>query len=225
MNEISLLLTLAGIHMVALMSPGPDFALIVQNTSHYGRRTGLNIAAGLACGILIHSILSITGISIIVHQHPLLFSLLQLCGGSYLLWLGISACRAVYRALTTHKAETSTLDTAKQSHNLRLLSHQQQAFSKGLMTNLLNPKALVFFMSLMSSLVPASMSLNGKISAVIILATLALLWFSTLAWLFSTKALQRRLAQAAIYIDGVCGIIFSLLGAIIVIQATSTFLS
>lgn len=217
-NEISILFTLAGIHWVALMSPGPDFALIIQNTSHYGRKTGLSIAAGLSAGILIHSILSITGISFLIQQHPMLFVAVQCVGGSYLLWLGLNALRSVYQNWPQrHKAQL-------QASN-RLLSNQKQAFSRGLMTNLLNPKALVFFVSLMSSLVPASMSTPGKVSAVIILWVLALIWFSLLAWLLSTQRLQRKLAFAAIYIDLVCGILFTCIGSFIVWHAISELLS
>lgn len=211
MNEVSLLLTLASVHFIALMSPGPDFALIVQNTSHHGRKTGLIIAAGLSLGILIHSILSITGISYLVQQHPLLFSILQLLGGSYLLWLGFGALKSIYQ----HRRSQETI----QRKPTRILKDQTTAFSKGLMTNLLNPKALVFFVSLMSSLVPTTMSLPGKTVAVFILWSLALLWFSLLAWMLSTKKLQRKLEASAVYIDGICGIIFTLLGGVIFIQA------
>ncbi|MFH0255695.1 LysE family translocator [Vibrio rumoiensis] len=211
MNEISLLLTLASVHFIALMSPGPDFALIVQNTSHHGRKTGLTIAAGLSLGILIHSILSITGISYLVQQHPMFFSILQLLGGSYLLWLGFGALKSIYQ----HKRS----DNQTERKPSRILKDQTKAFSKGLMTNLLNPKALVFFVSLMSSLVPATMSVAGKSAAVFILWSLALLWFSLLAWMLSTKTLQRKLEASAIYIDGICGIIFTLLGGVILTQA------
>lgn len=214
MNEISLLLTLAGVHWIALMSPGPDFALIVQNTSHYGRKTGLTIAAGLSAGILVHSILSITGISYLVQQHPMLFTIVQCLGGSYLLYLGICALRSV-AANWSQRHQVS----AKPSN--RLLKNQKQAFSRGMMTNLLNPKALVFFVSLMSSLVPVTMSVPGKSMAVVILWALALIWFSLLAWLLSTPKLQKKLTSAAIYIDLACGCIFTIIGSLILWQALS----
>ncbi len=95
MNESTILLTLASIHFIALMSPGPDFALVVQNATRHGRQTGLYIALGLSVGILLHSLFSLTGVSYLVHQHPLLYSVLQLLGGSYLLYLGVGALRGV----------------------------------------------------------------------------------------------------------------------------------
>ncbi|WP_353669101.1 LysE family translocator [Marinomonas sp. THO17] len=206
MNEISVLFTLALVHFVALISPGPDFALVVQNASRYGRQTGFYIALGLSLGILIHAVLSITGISLLVHQQPILFRLLQCLGAGYLLYLGVGALISCYRHWQHQTSLTHSQDKA-------LLSQKQQAFSKGLLTNLFNPKALVFFISLMSSLIPASMSWAGKGSALLIIWGLSLAWFSALAWLLTKASSQALLARLSRYIDLVCGVLFCLLGA------------
>ena len=213
MNEISILTTLAAVHWIALMSPGPDFALVVQNTSRYGRQTGLYIALGLSCGILLHSILSLTGVSYLVQQYPMLFALLQLLGGSYLLYLGIGALRNAFQ---------SGQSSNQQNKSQYVLTNKRQAFSRGFATNILNPKALVFFVSLMSSLVPATMSLVGKGLALFILWSLSLLWFSLLAWLLSSPRLQRKIHQVSKYIDGACGILFSLIGLTILLSTISS---
>jgi RhtB (resistance to homoserine/threonine) family protein len=217
MNEITILTTLAVVHFVALMSPGPDFALVVQNATRYGRQTGLYIALGLSCGILLHSILSLTGISYLVHQQPTLFALLQLAGGSYLFYLGYGALKASWASLRNAKANEST--SAEQPS--LLLGNKREAFSRGFATNILNPKALVFFVSLMSSLVPASMSLTGKGLALMILWSISLLWFSFLAWALSTQRMQRKIKATAHYVDGLCGILFTVLGLGILWQSTT----
>ncbi len=105
-----------------------------------------------------------------------------------------------------------------------MISNKRQAFAKGFATNILNPKALVFFISLMSSLVPAGMSVSGKSIALVILFSLSLVWFSSLAWMLSTQRLQRRLQQAGIYIDGICGVMFTLVGGSILVQTISTLI-
>ncbi|EKO3656236.1 LysE family translocator [Vibrio metschnikovii] len=212
MNEISLLITLASVHFIALMSPGPDMALVIQNATRYGRHTGLYIALGLSCGILLHSLLSLTGVSYLVHQQPLLFALVQVAGGSYLLYLGSNALRHTMQHWKTDSGVIS-------QRTELLLNNKRQAFSRGLITNLFNPKALVFFISLMSTLVPASMSLQGKGMALLILWAISLLWFAALAWMLSTERLQRKLQRASRYIDLLCGIIFSLIGLMILSQA------
>lgn len=216
MNEVSILATLAGVHFIALLSPGPDVALVVQNATQRGRKTGIMIALGLSCGILIHLILSLTGISYLVKQQPLLFNLLQLAGGSYLLYLGIGALKAVMatKACTKANVEPST------NPAIPLLGNRRQAFAKGMMTNLLNPKALVFFVSLLSSLIPASMSVSGKVSAALILVSLSLIWFSSLAWLLTTPAMQQRMQRITRTVDGICALVFILAGGTILWQAS-----
>lgn len=216
MNEVTILITLASIHFIALMSPGPDFALVVQNATRHGRQTGLYIALGLSCGILLHSLLSLTGISYLVHQQPTLFAIIQLAGGSYLLYLGYGALKATWQIIQNYDDDADTVNS-----NDLILTNKRQAFSKGFATNILNPKALVFFISLMSSLVPADMSLSGKGFALIILFGLSLFWFSLLAWMLSTKALQKKLSEATVYIDGLCGVVFSLIGVSILWQSLS----
>lgn len=217
MNEITILMTLATVHFVALMSPGPDFALVVQNATKYGRQTGFYIALGLSLGILMHAIFSLTGVSYIIHKHPALFALLQCAGGLYLLYLGSGALRSV----ASRWSDRNTQETLRSDSRL-LLNNRRQALSRGFTTNILNPKALVFFISLMSSLVPASMSVPGKISALFILWSLSLAWFSFLAWALSTKRLQQRLLSVSIYIDALCGILFSGIGLVILYQVTMT---
>lgn len=216
MNELSILATLATVHFIALMSPGPDFALVVQNASRYGRQTGLYIALGLSCGILLHSILSLTGVSYLVHQQPTVFAIVQMAGGSYLFYLGFNALKGVWQT-----CQAANQPQVKEPSVV--LNNKRQAFSRGLTTNILNPKALVFFVSLMSSLVPATMSLTGKGIALLILWGIAFVWFSFLAWVLSTQRLQQRLTSITTYIDGLCGVVFSVVGMTILYQALSHF--
>lgn len=211
MNEAHILMTLAVVHFVALMSPGPDFALVVQNAARYGRQTGIYIALGLSLGILTHATFSMTGISYIVQQQPMLFALLQAAGGSYLLYLGGGAL------IATWKNWGQPVEAIADKGGM-MLSNKRLAFSRGLITNLLNPKALVFFVSLMSSLVPVGMSLSGKSMALVILWSLSFMWFALLAWLLTRPVMQRGLHRASRYIDLLCGGVFTVLGSAIVYQ-------
>ncbi len=198
---------------MALLSPGPDVALVVQNATRYGRRTGVFIALGLSCGIVIHSLLSLTGISYLVHQQPALFAMVQLAGGGYLFYLGLGALKSIYTTWRSPQA------VGVNNERYKLIENQRQAFSRGFITNIFNPKALVFFISLMSSLVPVGMSFSGKGIALLILWGLSFMWFSSLAWMLSTARLQKRLQSLTVYIDAVCGIIFTLIGGLILLQA------
>ncbi|WP_254058332.1 LysE family translocator, partial [Pseudomonas aeruginosa] len=94
MQELSVLLTLAAVFAIALVSPGPDVALVVRTSLHQGRRAGLASALGLACGILLHTTLVLTGVSLLLSRTPVLFAILQALGALYLAWLGVGALQA-----------------------------------------------------------------------------------------------------------------------------------
>ncbi|NCO46548.1 MAG: LysE family transporter, partial [Vibrio sp.] len=122
-------------------------------------------------------------------------------GGGYLFYLGLGALKSIYTTWRSPQA------VGVNNERYKLIENQRQAFSRGFITNIFNPKALVFFISLMSSLVPVGMSFSGKGIALLILWGLSFMWFSSLAWMLSTARLQKRLQSLTVYIDAVCGII------------------
>ena len=104
MQELSVLLTLAAVFAIALVSPGPDVALVVRTSLHQGRRAGLASALGLACGILLHTTLVLTGVSLLLSRTPVLFAILQALGALYLAWLGVARCAPGCGAATASRA-------------------------------------------------------------------------------------------------------------------------
>jgi len=87
-------LTVALIHLLAVASPGPDFAIVVRESVGYGRRAGLFTAVGVGTGILVHVTYSLLGIGLIVSQSIVLFNALKWLAAAYLLYIGIKALRA-----------------------------------------------------------------------------------------------------------------------------------
>ena len=88
-------LTVALIHLLAVASPGPDFAIVVRESVGYGRRAGLFTAFGVGTGILVHVTYSLLGIGLIVSQSIVLFNALKWLAAAYLLYIGIKALRAM----------------------------------------------------------------------------------------------------------------------------------
>lgn len=214
MNEVHTLMTLLTVHFIALMSPGPDFALVVQNAGRYGRQVGVTIALGLSLGILLHSILSLTGTSLLIREQPTLFALLQGAGGAYLLWLGLGAARGAWASLRQTNAPSA--DHAPEP--VAAIGTIKQALAKGFATNILNPKALVFFLSLLSTLIPAGMSTSGKITAISLLWLISFLWFALLAWLLTGQRVQQTVRRWTPYVDALCGLIFLVIGTTILVR-------
>ncbi|MDP5292965.1 LysE family translocator [Oceanimonas sp. CHS3-5] len=204
--NLSLLLTIGLIHLVALASPGPDMALVLRLSPR--RRAALGAALGIATGILVHSLLSLTGVSLLLQGHPLLFNTVRLAGAGYLGWLG-------WQSLSAARQTASTAGPAFE-HEL-----PGRGFWTGFSTNLLNPKALVFFIGLLAALVSPEESWLTRSLLVLELFVLSLLWFAGLAWWLSSAAMQARLLAWSRPINVLCGLLFcSVSGSMLWVLAT-----
>ena len=246
--DITLLMTIALLHSVALVSPGPDFAIIVKIATQQARTVALSAAAGISVAILVHSILSLTGVSLLIKSSPLAYIVVQLVGASYLGWMGFGALKSTMSNYISKRqpssaatelcgADSSSAPLSSQAHSSQAQSSQahlsqahsseriptntgkgsasvaysmnaQQGFIKGLYTNLLNPKALVFFLTLFSALITPEVNGATKIAAAILLLGLSLIWFGFLAIVLSKPGVQQYLQKATALIDCVIGCLF-----------------
>ncbi|RPA61918.1 LysE family translocator [Shewanella frigidimarina] len=205
--DMTLLAGLAVIHIVALMSPGPDFAIIVKMATQQTRLTALYCALGIAVAILIHTFLSLMGISVMIQQSHVAFMAVQLIGSSYLAWMGYGALKS---AITSIISKRRNVDTPSMQQNVAkaALVSSLKGFKIGLYTNLLNPKALIFFITLFSVLITPLVNYQTKIAATVLLFVLSLAWFSLLALILSKPRVQQKLLAANTVIDLLVGIIF-----------------
>ncbi|HAY96353.1 LysE family transporter [Shewanella sp.] len=220
--DLSLLLTLAVIHAVALISPGPDFAIMVKIATQQSRSTAVAAAVGISIAILAHTILSLTGVSLLIKSSHTLYLLVQIVGASYLAWMGFGALRAGLAILAkrkmsarvhvgTNDAVISASDVegvASVAGGLGGVMSRRQGFLTGFYTNLLNPKALVFFLTLFSALITPSVTTSTKIASAILLLSLSLAWFGFLAVMLSKAQVQLKLQRLTPVIDAVIGVIF-----------------
>ena len=124
-------------HLIALISPGPDTAIIIRQVSLYGRSEGIKASFGIGVGIFLHCILAISGISVIILGNDLYKFILSFIGGLYILYLGI------------------VIFYSKSQNNLhpKDIKYSGNSFIIGLITNIFNIKAFLFFVSLFSILV------------------------------------------------------------------------
>lgn len=236
MTDLHLLLTLGTIHLLALASPGPDFALILKIASREPRSTALAAAVGISLAILVHTVLSLTGVSLAIQSSHTLFVLVQLFGALYLGWMGMGVFGVqarLKRALAARplaEAQTNELPTSRAAINDAQVMQSEELNNRvdnnlgnnasdntmsaaaglllGLSTNLFNPKALVFFVTLFSTLITPEVSNQTKLLAAILLPLLSVIWFAMLAMLLSHERVQQRLLRFGRYIDYLCGAIF-----------------
>lgn len=193
MNELTLLTAAAGAHLLAVASPGPDFAVVVRQTLAHGRTAGLATAWGIATGIVFHVAYALFGLGWLLSKLPMLLDVLRYAGAAFLLWMGVNALRA-----QPARARAAP-DTAAPA--------SRRDFWIGLTTNLLNPKATLFFVALCSALVttPTPLALKLALAAWIIGTTG--LWFSLVALALSQPRLRARLQAHAHWIDRSMGVL------------------
>lgn len=201
---ISLFLTLGAMHLVALASPGPDFALILRSCHHRARALGA--AIGISLAILLHATFSLTGISLLIAGAPLLFTLVRVVGALYLGWLGYGALRAA-------RSRQSGFSAQEGEQGSLLLGLRQ-----GVATNLLNPKALLFFVGLLAAMVTPEVGTGVRLLLALELFALSLAWFCLLAWSLSTARAQRLLARAQRPLNLMTGLLFMVVSGSILLE-------
>lgn len=195
-------LTVALVHLLAVASPGPDFAVVVRESVTRGRRTGRWMALGVGTGILVHVGYSLLGIGLIVSQSVTLFNLFKYAAALYLLYLGVGALRARPMALDAMEAEASPRSGSA-----------RRAFVTGFVTNGLNPKATLFFLSLFTVVIDPHTPLRVQAGYGLYLCVATMLWFCLVAQVFSQARVRAGFARMGHWFDRVTGVVLIGLGA------------
>ncbi len=194
-------LTVAFIHLLAVASPGPDFAIVVRESVGFGRRAGLFTALGVGSGIFVHVAYSLLGIGLVVSQSILLFNALKWLAAAYLLYLGIRALRA--RPAESARAELSLAGGERSP---------AAAYGIGFVTNGLNPKATLFFLSLFTVVIDPHTPLMIQAGYGVYLALATALWFCLVAMLFSQQRVRAAFARLGHWFDRLMGAVLVGLG-------------
>ncbi|WP_313450892.1 LysE family translocator [Stutzerimonas kunmingensis] len=194
-------MTVALVHLLAVASPGPDFAVVVRESVTQGRRIGSWTALGVGCGIFVHVAYSLLGIGLIVSQSIVLFNLFKWLAAGYLLYLGWRALRARPMSLDAADEVGTTSDRSP-----------WQAFVVGFVTNGLNPKATLFFLSLFTVVISADTPPWVQAGYGVYLAGATALWFLLVAWLFSRGRVRAGFARMGHWFDRLTGAVLIGLG-------------
>ncbi|RRW21894.1 LysE family translocator [Stutzerimonas stutzeri] len=195
-------MTVALVHLLAVASPGPDFAVVVRESVAQGRRAGSWTALGVGCGIFVHVAYSLLGIGLIVSQSIVLFNLVKWLAAAYLVYLG-------WRALRARPMSLEAIDGA----NAPVARSAWRAFVIGFVTNGLNPKATLFFLSLFTVVISPDTPLLVQAGYGLYLAGATALWFLLVAWLFSRGRVRAGFARLGHWFDRLTGAVLIGLGA------------
>lgn len=206
--DVSELVTLLGVFAVAAIVPGPDFAFVVRESVVHGRRAGISAAFGVACALLVHASYTVLGIGLIVAQSVVAFTIVKWLGAGYLLFLGIAA-------FTARPAAPAGLVIEREAVPARPGGH---SFGLGFLTNLLNPKAALFFVSLFTAIVSHETPLVVQAGYGAAMAVLLAAWFSLVAFLFTTPSMRAGFLRLGRWFDRLTGLLFIALGIRLALQ-------
>ncbi|MFE1764215.1 LysE family transporter [Streptomyces angustmyceticus] len=204
--------------MVAM--PGADFAVVVRNALD-SRRAGVAAAVGVAGGLLVHTALAVAGLAAVLVAEPALLGAVQLLGGGYLLYLGARALAAAVRRPTATTDGTTDPAAAAPAGACRPPAVQGTARSlrQGFLTNALNPKAPVLFLSLLPQFVPAGApALPRTLLLATVIVAMALVWFPLVALLVDRLGAWLRRPAVTRALEATTGALLTVLGGILLVE-------
>ncbi|WP_120967225.1 MULTISPECIES: LysE family translocator [unclassified Comamonas] len=186
------LLAVITITLLAVISPGPDFAMVSRNSLLISRRSGALTALGIGLGVLVHVTYTLVGVGLLIQQSLWLFDAIKLFGAAYLIYLGLKMLR------TKPAGDLVDTRTAPPMSDLA-------ALRIGFLTNALNPKTTVFIVSLFMQVVRADTPLPVQIGYGIFISTAHMAWFALVAFCFSSGVVRDRLLAMRHWIDRAFG--------------------
>ena len=191
--------TIGVIGVLAALSPGPDFIVVSKNALTYSRQAGCCSALGIATGVLIHSAYCILGLAVIISHSLLLFSIIRYFGATYLIYLGV-------KSLLTKKIIATKI--AKQPVTLA----NRQAFTEGFLVNLLNPKCIIFMLSVFTIIVKPHTAYETQIIYGLELSVIAILWFCFLSAMLTHKKVKQQINKIQYVVMKIMGVFLVILG-------------
>jgi threonine efflux protein len=194
---VSGLLAISVVLFLGVLSPGPNFVLVTSTSMMVSRRAGLLAALGLAAASCTWVLLAIGGLGVVITRIPWLYMAVRLAGAAYLIWIG---ARMMLDARTPMPA-TSPPDSSGAA-----------AAARAFVASMTNPKALAFYGSIFSVMVPAAAPRRFYAAVVLICTVISLLWYCGMAVLFSHGAARRIYARAKTAIETTTGLVLVGLG-------------
>jgi threonine/homoserine/homoserine lactone efflux protein len=190
----------AGVMVLGQFSPGPDMLLLTRTALRRGVSEGVQTAAGIACGLTVHATVAVAGVAVVFQRFPLLRMVLQWTAAAYLLWLAWRMAREFFAAWYS-----GTI------YEMELVESRRAPFVRGLLCNLLNPKAALFLAAVSAPFLSGDHPVwwPFAIWGIIVGFGIGLwsLWVLLLQW----PPLRSRYERCAGLIDGIFGLVLAAL--------------
>ncbi len=196
-------ITLIVIFSLAVISPGPDFVMAVRNSIVHSRRAGLFTALGFGLGVMVHVTYTVLGLAAVIASSIVVFSIIKYAGAAYIIWLGCQALRS-------SGFEKSAVDQSLQAAHKPLSDFA--ALRAGFLTNVLNPKATLFFLAIFSQIIAPQTPVYWQAIYGVTCAVMVTAWFSGVAFALTQGRVRNAFLRATKWIDRTCGGLMIALG-------------
>ncbi|RJF54956.1 threonine export protein RhtC [Serratia inhibens] len=197
---LMLFLTVALVHLIALMSPGPDFFFVSQTAASRSRREAMMGVVGISLGIVVWAGVALMGLHLILQKMAWLHQIIMVGGGIYLCWMGWQLLRSA-RSQSGQSVPAEEVKVA--------LPKAGRSFIRGFLTNLSNPKAVIYFGSVFSLFVGDDVGAGARWGLFLLIIAETFVWFSLVAVVFALPAMRRGYQRLAKWIDGLAGVLFT----------------
>lgn len=189
----SVLAAVIGVHVVALITPGPNVLLVSQTAISQSRRAGILTGLGVSTGAATWAALAVMGVGVLMNEFAWLYNGMKTVGGLYLIYLGWHTWQHANRPI-----QPNTPDTA-------LPHNDWQSYRRGLFTALTNPKAMLFFGGVLMAVLAPNLPRWVYVSTVGIIGLDAMLYYTLLALALSTRPAQAAYLRAQRWLDRIAG--------------------
>ncbi len=193
------MLNLMFVHLMGLLSPGPDFFYVSRVAAIRSRRTAIYGVMGITLGVFLWATAAVLGLAIVFKTSPALQGVVMALGGSYLFYLGVKMTRVKTNAVFNDSAEGQSAGAKSE-------------LLKGLLVNLSNAKVVIYFSSVMSFVLVNITETRQILTALLIITVETFLYFYVISILFSRPFARQFYSRYSRYIDNVSGVIFILFG-------------
>lgn len=194
-------LTIAFVHFLAVISPGPDFAMVINQSIRYGKRTAMITSIGIGTGILFHVGYCLLGIGLIISKSIMAFNIMKIAASIYLIVLGLKALK------TKPIVKEEAVDLQHEG-----VPSFKKAFVTGLLTNGLNPKATLFMLSLFTVVIRPDTPMSYQVGYGVYMFIATCLWFIFMSYIFGNDYMRKRFRSIGHWVDKTMGGILIILG-------------
>lgn len=207
----TIFITVATAHFFALLSPGPDFLLIVKSAVRNKKQLAIGVAVGIATANAVYIVLCLVGVGAILASSIFIMTSIKIAGGLFLTYLAISALKA-------KKDDYAFLNDPIGSKNMNNTTFFKE-FITGFASGILNPKNPLFYLSLFTLVLNNEVGLWFKIALGIWMTLIVFLWDTFIIFALSRKKVRNTFNRMAFYIDKTTGVILGVFGLTLIHSA------